>query len=123
MYRRRNTNRADPKPSGTPRSIPIPGGAWDGSSGSFTTTLNYTTGQSFILTMSDANGFGTGGNSDLLFVGSGVTNTQCNTTNLGAAFSFQVPSNIQQCGSYLFSGYDAATPREPSTSLHISSRG
>lgn len=109
----------DRQPSGTPWSVPIPDEAWSGSSGSFTTTLNYTAGQSFILTMSDLYGFGTGGNSDLLLVGGGTTNSQCNTTSPSALFSFQTPSKVQQCGNYLFSGYDTATQREPSSSTLI----
>ncbi|PVG02305.1 hypothetical protein CPB86DRAFT_780727 [Serendipita vermifera] len=86
-------------PSGTPRNISIPESAWDGSKGSFFTTLNLTAGQSFVLTMSDATGFGTGGNSDLLTVG-GASNAQCNTTNPGTSFSFQGSSTIEQCGTY-----------------------
>jgi hypothetical protein len=71
--------------------------------------------------MSDADGFGTGGNSDLLLVGGGTTNTQCNTTSPNAAFSFQTPLDAQQCGSYLFSGYDGAIQRELSFGAHFAS--
>jgi hypothetical protein len=107
------------QPSGTPRNISIPDNAWDGSKGSFSTTLNFTAGQSFILTMSDATGFGTGGNSDLLTVGGSANNAQCNTTSPGSSFSFQSSSAIQQCGTYTISGFSDAPQRKFDKSIFI----
>ncbi|KAG9053156.1 hypothetical protein FS842_008606, partial [Serendipita sp. 407] len=100
-------------PSGTPRNISAPEDAWNGVEGSYSFTLNLTAGQNFILSMSDATGFGAGGNSDLLSVGGSSTNAQCNTTDPGAPFTFRFATAIEQCGQYLFSDYSAAN--EPVT--------
>lgn len=70
-----------------------------------------TAGSRFILTMSDATGFGTGGNSDILNVGSSSMGAQCNTTDPGSNLSFQLESNLQQCGQYDISNYSAAVQR------------
>ncbi|KAG8806848.1 hypothetical protein FRC18_005867 [Serendipita sp. 400] len=100
-------------PSGTPRNISAPEDAWNGVEGSYSFTLNLTAGQNFILSMSDATGFGAGGNSDLLSVGGSSTNAQCNTTDPGAPFTFRFATAIEQCGQYSFSDYSAAN--EPVT--------
>jgi hypothetical protein len=94
-------------------NVSIPDNAWDGSSntGTYSATLNMTAGSSFIITMSDATGFGTGGNSDILNVGSSSSGNQCNTTNPGSNVSLQLEDGIQQCGQSTISDYSAAAQR------------
>ncbi|OJA11297.1 hypothetical protein AZE42_06527 [Rhizopogon vesiculosus] len=58
--------------------------------------------------MSDNTGFGSGGTSTVLTVGSPVANNNCNTTSPSKDFCFSTPSTIQQCNGYTFSGYDDA---------------
>jgi hypothetical protein len=50
----------------------------------------------FLLTMSDALGFNTGGTTTLLTVGPPVANNSCNT-KLKQDFYFQLPSALKQC--------------------------
>jgi hypothetical protein len=100
------------KPSGTPRNISIPNVAYSNENGAFSTTLDLAAGRNFILTMSDATGWGTGGSSDLLTVGASESQSQCNLTDPTTAFTFQVSSNLQQCGSYSISGYSGAVQRK-----------
>jgi len=59
--------------------------------------------------MSDGTGFGSGGTSQILTVGSSVTGASCNTTDPGTGFTYELPSALQQCDSYTFDGYDNAT--------------
>jgi hypothetical protein len=47
--------------------------------------------------MSDATGFGSGGTSQLLTVGPSVTGVNCNTTDPGTAFIYELPDALQQC--------------------------
>jgi hypothetical protein len=100
------------KPSGTPRNISIPDVAYSSGNGAFSTTLDLAAGRNFILTMSDATGWGTGGSSDLLTVGASESQSQCNLTDPSTAFTFQVSSNLQQCGSYSIGGYSGAVQRK-----------
>lgn len=65
-------------------------------------------GQPMLLTMSDSTGFATGGNSDILVAGSSATNAQCNLTDPGVDFRFQLNSNMQQCRLFNISDYDGA---------------
>lgn len=47
--------------------------------------------------MSDSTGFGTGGTSDVMTVGSSVGGTSCNTTDPGVEFYYELNSALQQC--------------------------
>jgi hypothetical protein len=47
--------------------------------------------------MSDANGFGTGGTTDLITVGGPVDGNTCNTTDPGVPFTFEFTAILQQC--------------------------
>ena len=55
---------------GVPRNVSIPLDAFKDGEGSFSTRLPLPQGQKFLLSMSDATGFATGGSSDVLVVGS-----------------------------------------------------
>jgi hypothetical protein len=62
----------------------------------------------FLLTMSDANGFGTGGTSGLMTARPSSTGATCNLNDPGVAFSFQLPSSLQQCREFSFTQYNGA---------------
>jgi hypothetical protein len=75
-----------------PINISIPADATN----SFTTTLPLNETASFVLTMSDKNGFGTGGTSPLLQPASSGNNSCQNTSH--PTFTFSLPDALQQCG-------------------------
>ncbi|KAG9104181.1 hypothetical protein FRC06_004818 [Ceratobasidium sp. 370] len=95
----------------TPQNITIPNSAYNGTHGSFTTTLRVTGQESqrrFLLTMSDATGFGTGGTSGLLTAGVDSHSQSCNTTDPGTDFTYELNSALQQCRPYRWEGYTGA---------------
>ncbi|KIM75422.1 hypothetical protein PILCRDRAFT_13669 [Piloderma croceum F 1598] len=93
---------------GTPRNVFIPPSTFVNNAGTISTQLTMPQGGKFLLTMSDATGFGSGGTSQILTVGSSVTGASCNTTDPGTAFTYMLPDALQQCNLYTFSGYDGA---------------
>lgn len=92
---------------GTPRNVSIPSSAFQDGKGKFSTQLLYASDQKFVISMSDAEGFGTGGTTAVLTT-QGVDGASCNTTDPGVDFSYQLNSALQQCRPYVFSGYDGA---------------
>lgn len=96
-----------------PQNISIPDSAHDDStnSGSFSLQLQIPPGQRFLLTMSDSQGFESGGTSDILTVGSSISGDNCNLTEPAPDFTFQANSALQQCRTFTFSDYyNAAQP-------------
>ncbi|KAL5534289.1 hypothetical protein ACEPAG_751 [Sanghuangporus baumii] len=93
-----------------PQDISIPDSAIDSSSGngSFSFQLTLPPGREVLLTMSDSTGFGSGGTSDVLIVGSSVSGSSCNTTEPSPDFVFDANSALQQCRAFTFSGYSEA---------------
>ncbi|KAG8691924.1 hypothetical protein FRC11_004853 [Ceratobasidium sp. 423] len=93
----------------TPQNISIPDSAFNGTHGSYTTTLRVT-GKSnqgrFLLTMSDATGVGSGGTSGIITAGTG--SSSCNTTDPGTDFFYSLDSSLQQCRPYTWSHYETA---------------
>lgn len=82
-----------------PRNISVPSTAFNNNQGSYQISpIPFTNGTKFLLTMSDATGFGTGGTSELLTVGTPVGSASCNTSNPALLYSFSLPSSLQQCG-------------------------
>ncbi|OJA13785.1 hypothetical protein AZE42_13020 [Rhizopogon vesiculosus] len=80
------------------RNIYVPASAFSNGKGSYSISqFPFTTGTQFLLTMSDNTGFGSGGTSTILTVGSPVANNNCNTTSPSQDFDFSTPSTIQQC--------------------------
>ncbi|KAK0208080.1 hypothetical protein DFS33DRAFT_408619 [Desarmillaria ectypa] len=123
---------------GTPRNISIPDSAYSGGKGTYKTQIPFSSGQKFVMVMSDASGFGTGGATDVLTVGSslgGSCNTtdpgklvysiccvgQCNVTPKGVDFSFELNTALQQCRIYTFSAYTSAV--QPVTIMGIIPNG
>lgn len=93
---------------GTQRTVSIPSSAVNNGQGSFQTQLPFPVNQSFIATLSDASGFGTGGTTPVMKVGPSVGNQQCNTTDPGVDFFFELNDALTQCNRYTISGYDGA---------------
>ncbi|KAF8886323.1 hypothetical protein BD779DRAFT_626758 [Infundibulicybe gibba] len=101
---------------GTPRNVIIPSSSFSNGKGSFSTQLPFPQGRQMVLTMSDETGFGAGGSTALLQV-EAQHGIDCNTTDLGVAFSFELNSGLQQCRPYIFSDYSGAV--QPVTIMGI----
>ncbi|KLO13971.1 hypothetical protein SCHPADRAFT_339061 [Schizopora paradoxa] len=97
-------------------NISVPASAYDAESqtGSFSTQLSFPENQKFLLAMSDASGFGSGGISSVLTTGTSATGSACDTTlNAVPAFTFAIPDQLQQCSEFIFDGYSNST--QPNT--------
>ena len=68
---------------GTPRTLSIPASSYSNGQGSFQTQMPFAQGKKYVMSMSDASGFGTGGTTDVLTVGNQVGSSSCNTTDPG----------------------------------------
>lgn len=92
-----------------PQNISVPASAFNNGKGSYTIPqLPFKNDTQFLLTMSDATAFGSGGTSPILKVGSPVANNNCNTTGASVDFTFDLPTALQQCNEYTFDDYDNA---------------
>ncbi|KAH7913021.1 hypothetical protein BJ138DRAFT_1003301 [Hygrophoropsis aurantiaca] len=92
-----------------PMNKTVPSSSFSNNQGSYTIPqLPFPSKTKFLLTMSDATGFGTGGTSDVLTVGDSVGNVNCNTTAVSVAFTFDLNTALQQCQPFTFSGYNNA---------------
>lgn len=82
-----------------PINISLPDSAFndDANTGTYSFQLTLPVTQEFLLTMSDATGFASGGTSDVLTVGSSVSGASCNTAGAKPAFTFELNSALQQC--------------------------
>lgn len=82
-----------------PINVSLPDSAFDDSAnaGLYSMQLSLEAQQRFLLTMSDATGFATGGTSEVLTVGSSVSGASCDTTGASPEFTFELPSALQQC--------------------------
>ncbi|KAF5385180.1 hypothetical protein D9615_001461 [Tricholomella constricta] len=95
---------------GTPRNVLVPSGSFSNGKGSFSFQNPFPEEQKFVITMSDATGYGTGGTTDVLTTGASKGGT-CDTKDPGVDFSFELNTALQQCRPYIFSGYsDALQP-------------
>ncbi|KAF9237312.1 hypothetical protein BU15DRAFT_76033 [Melanogaster broomeanus] len=83
-----------------PRNESVPSTAFNNNQGSYEITqLPFFNASQFVLTMSDATGFGTGG----------LGGASCNTSSPALSFTFSIGSVLQQCGAFILNGYDGAT--------------
>ncbi|SJL05461.1 uncharacterized protein ARMOST_08829 [Armillaria ostoyae] len=106
---------------GTPRNISIPDSAYSGGKGTYQTQIPFASGQKFVMVMSDASGFGAGGATDVLTVGSSLGGS-CNMTDPGVDFSFQLNAALQQCRqAHRLIAYDGAV--QPVTIMGIIPNG
>ncbi|KAI5999859.1 hypothetical protein F5J12DRAFT_952009 [Pisolithus orientalis] len=66
-------------------------------------------GLQFVVILSDATGFATGGTTYLITVGEPTSSSSCNTTLPSLSYYFSdVGFPLQQCGPFEFSGYQGA---------------
>ncbi|KAG2369388.1 hypothetical protein BDR07DRAFT_1604686 [Suillus spraguei] len=101
-----------------PQNISVPESAFSNGKGSYTISqLPFWNGTQFLLTMSDATAFGSGGTSPVLKVGNPVAKNNCNTTGPSVDFTFDLPSSLQQCNGYTFDDYDNAVQPVTITAL------
>ncbi|KAG2042709.1 hypothetical protein BDR03DRAFT_944050 [Suillus americanus] len=91
----------------TPSSEPyqnysVPASAFSDGKGSYSISqLLLSTGTSFLLTMSDATGFGSGGTTNQLIVGNMVANNNCSTAVLSPPYTFQLSTlPLTQCSQF-----------------------
>lgn len=86
----------------TYQNIPVPASAFSNGKGSYSIPqLSLQTGTHFVLTMSDATGFGSGGTTNQLTVGNPVENNKCNTTVASPPYIFTLtPAQLTQCGQF-----------------------
>ncbi|KAG1860636.1 hypothetical protein DFJ58DRAFT_269056 [Suillus subalutaceus] len=90
----------------------VPPSAFSNGKGSYSISqLSLSTGTSFLLTMSDATGFGTGGTTNELTVGNPTTNNNCNTTPQTPPFTFSFSStSLTQCSPLTISTTGSVVP-------------
>ncbi|GJE87649.1 SKG6 domain-containing protein [Phanerochaete sordida] len=93
---------------GTPRTFPVPSSSYTNGKGSFQAQIPFPKDHKFLAIMSDASGFGSGGATTELTVGAAVSNTNCNTTDPGVDFFFELNTALQQCRPYTFDNYTGA---------------
>ncbi|KAG1770630.1 hypothetical protein EDD22DRAFT_38862 [Suillus occidentalis] len=84
------------------QNIPVPASAFSNGKGSYSIPqLSLQTGTTFILTMSDATGFGSGGTTNQLTVGNAVENNKCDITVASPPYMFNLsPPQLTQCGQF-----------------------
>ncbi|KAF8078693.1 hypothetical protein FPV67DRAFT_1604133 [Lyophyllum atratum] len=92
---------------GTPRNFSIPAESFSNGKGSFSLQVPFVEKQKFVITMSDATAYGSGGTTDLLTTGASQGGS-CNTVDPGVDFSFELNSALQQCRPYSFTGFTKA---------------
>ncbi|TFK41233.1 hypothetical protein BDQ12DRAFT_431045 [Crucibulum laeve] len=92
---------------GTPRNISIPVSAFGNGEGSYSVQLPLVENQKFVLTMSDATGFGAGGTTDVMTVQPSKGGS-CDTRDPGTGFVYQLNTALTQCRPYIFSDYPTA---------------
>ncbi|KAG2042713.1 hypothetical protein BDR03DRAFT_944072 [Suillus americanus] len=84
----------------------VPASAFSNGKGSYSISqLMLSTETSFLLTMSDATGFGSGGTTNELLVGNQITNINCNTAVASPLFkfTFSPPPPLIQCSQLTIS--------------------
>ncbi|KAG2137810.1 hypothetical protein BD769DRAFT_287285 [Suillus cothurnatus] len=92
----------------------VPASAFSNGKGSYSISqLLLSKGTSFVLTMSDATGFGSGGTTILLTVGSMVGNNNCSTAVLSPPYTFELsPLPLTQCSQFtVAAGSGAVLPQ------------
>ncbi|KAJ3552074.1 hypothetical protein NM688_g4348 [Phlebia brevispora] len=93
---------------GSPRTLSVPSASFVNGQGNFQTQMPFPSGKKFLVSMSDSSGWGSGGISNVQVVGPSISNTNCNTTDPGVDFFFELNTALQQCRPYTFSGYTGA---------------
>ncbi|EIN04023.1 hypothetical protein PUNSTDRAFT_123068 [Punctularia strigosozonata HHB-11173 SS5] len=100
-----------PLPLQVPINISIPDSAFSNGAGRFSTQLPLAAKTQFLMTLSDSTGFGSGGTTEVLTVGSSISGASCDTTGAKADFTFELDNALQQCRPFTFGNYnDAVQP-------------
>ncbi|OJA21659.1 hypothetical protein AZE42_12466, partial [Rhizopogon vesiculosus] len=87
----------------------VPASAFSNGNGSYSISeLPFATGTQFLVVMSDATGFASGGTTTILTVGSPVANNNCATGPGVPNFYFSTPLQLQQCAEYDFTDFGTA---------------
>lgn len=86
----------------------IPSSSYSNGQGSYKVQLPFPENQTVIAIMSDANGFATGGVSDVITTGPSISHSQCNVTAQAVDFFFDTDMALNQCREYSFSNYTGA---------------
>ncbi|KAG2358521.1 hypothetical protein BDR07DRAFT_268128 [Suillus spraguei] len=74
---------------GTYKNYSVPTSAFSNGKGSYSISeLSLSAQTPFLLTMSDATGFGSGGTTDILIVGNPIANNDCNLTTTHPSYDF-----------------------------------
>ncbi|KAG2126828.1 hypothetical protein DEU56DRAFT_903368 [Suillus clintonianus] len=96
----------------TLQNISVPASAFSNGKGSYSISpLTLAAGTLFLLTMSDATGFGSGGTTNQLTVGNPVANNNCDTEVLSPPYTFNLsPLQILQCSQFTISYTGAILP-------------
>ncbi|KAG2125310.1 hypothetical protein DEU56DRAFT_759347 [Suillus clintonianus] len=94
------------------QNISVPASAFSNGKGSYSISpLTLAAGTLFLLTMSDATGFGSGGTTNQLTVGNPVANNNCNTEVLSPPYTFDLsPLQLLQCSQFTLSYTGATLP-------------
>ncbi|KAG2149104.1 uncharacterized protein EDB93DRAFT_1328199 [Suillus bovinus] len=84
------------------QNVSVPASAFSNGQGSYSIPqLSLSTGTTFLLTMSDATGFGSGGTTNILTVGNSVGNNVCSTPILSPPYTFELsPLPPIQCSQF-----------------------
>ncbi|KZT72811.1 hypothetical protein DAEQUDRAFT_762623 [Daedalea quercina L-15889] len=90
-----------------PKTYSIPSSSYSNGQGSYQIQLALNASSQFVAVMSDASGFGSGGVSDMITVGSG--SSSCDRSLQAADFTFQANSALNQCRYFAFTDYTGAT--------------
>ncbi|KAJ7932466.1 hypothetical protein B0H13DRAFT_1955576 [Mycena leptocephala] len=93
---------------GVPRNISIPSTDVDGTFS--ITPLQLAAADKFVLTLSDATGFGAGGSTGLLSVGNSLGGSSCDTAYPNKTFDYSFGSNLVQCQPFEFTDYNDGVP-------------
>ncbi|KAI0321727.1 hypothetical protein OF83DRAFT_1098363 [Amylostereum chailletii] len=103
---------------GSQRFTTIPDSAFSNGQGSYSTQLTIAQGHRFLVVMSDATGFATGGVSQLYTVGSSKGGN-CNVTDPGVNFFWDATGALTQCRSYPVEGWQDTGAQFPVTILGL----
>ncbi|KAG1792014.1 uncharacterized protein HD556DRAFT_584128 [Suillus plorans] len=92
------------------QNIPVPASAFSNGKGSYSISqLSLLSGTSFVLIMSDATGFGSGGTTNELTVGNSTANNNCGAANPNPPYTFDL-SPLTQCSPFTITASGAVPP-------------
>ncbi|KAG2159313.1 uncharacterized protein EDB93DRAFT_279504 [Suillus bovinus] len=98
--------------NGMYQNIPVPASAFSNGKGSYSIPqLSLLSGTSFLLIMSDATGFGSGGTTNELIVLNSAANNICGAGNPSPPYTFNLsPNPLTQCSQFTITASGGAVP-------------